>query len=333
MMARHPHLRQVLNSIWPPELPSFRRVYAILDGARDESIYTRLDGSFQEYCCLYSGDLAQELRVTAPYLVQLDAEDTIARDILNQGWGRSWGVFLRCDEPMERLRRHLRHFLIVLSQLGARLIFRYYDPRVLRVFLALSSADRLAQFFGPVHSFLFEEAEGEAIVEYFATQGKFYRARASFSSAGGQAEPATLLGTAPPGAATRPTGLLEIDPRLLRAFTQSARVNWIIEHLHEFFPAECGEVGRAGVRSLVEYAAERAEAHGFTTDAEICQYAQIAFVLGQNFDQDPDLPWAQAILEPRPADPDIAIYELHKAAVAHLTSEEQPQPVAAPAEA
>jgi hypothetical protein len=141
------------------------------------------------------------------------------------------------------------------------------------------------------------------------------------------------VGTAPAGAAARPPGLLEIEPRLMRAFAQSARVNWIIEHLHEFFPAECRGVGRAGVRSLVEHAAQRAEAHGFTTDSQICQYAQIAFVLGPHFDQDPDLPWAQAILGQRPADPDIAIYELHQAAVAHLLGEEQPQQEAAPAEA
>jgi hypothetical protein len=332
-MTRHPHFRRVLSAIWAPELPSYRRVYAILDGARDSSIYARLESSFQEHCCLYSGELAHELRVTAPYLVQLDADDAMTRDVLNQGWGQSWGVFLRCEESMERLRRHLRHFLIVLSQLGARLIFRYYDPRVLRVFLAHSGAERLAQFFGPVHSFLFEEAEGEAIVEYAVTQGKFCRARASFSSAGGDSEPATLVGTAPPGAAARPAGLLEIEPRLLRAFVQSARVNWIIEHLHEFFSAECRAVGRAGVRSLVEHASQRAEAHGFTTDAEICQYVQIALVLGQHFDQDPELPWARAILEPRPADPDIAIYELHQAAVAHLLGEEQPQEEAAAAEA
>ena len=78
-----------------------------------------------------------------------------------------------------------------------------------------------------------------------------------------------------------------MEPRLIRAFGQSARVNWIIEHLHEFFPAECAEMGRAAVRHLAEHATQRAEFHGFTTDSQICQYVQIAFVLGRHFDPRP----------------------------------------------
>ena len=152
---------------------------------------------------------------------------------------------------------------------------------MLGVFLRLSTVERLAQFFGPVHSFLFEEDEGEAVVEYSVTEGRFYRARVSLSGAGGEGEPATLLGSVPAGGASRPAGLMDMEPRLIRAFGQSARVNWIIEHLHEFFPAECAGMGRAAVRHLAEHAAQRAEFHGFTTDSQICQYAQIAFVLGR----------------------------------------------------
>src|ERR1035441_4539010 len=128
-------LVRVLDALRPPGLPAHMAVFAIVDGARDERIYAAVKGTFLPKACLYSGDLPWQLQMTAPYLVQLDREDRFTRYLIDAGWSRNWATFLRTETGIKQLRRHLREFLRVRDESGKRLIFRYYDPRVLRVYL------------------------------------------------------------------------------------------------------------------------------------------------------------------------------------------------------
>lgn len=155
----------ILNAIWPANLPSDMRVFAILDGARDDRISYEVDGTFCEHDCLYAGNLPLALQRAAPYLVQLDRDDRLARWIIENGWGKSWCVFARCDLGLKSLRRHLRGLLRVKDERGNRLVFRYYDPRVLRIYLPTCTASELSTIFGPVQSFVMEAADGFEALE------------------------------------------------------------------------------------------------------------------------------------------------------------------------
>ena len=134
-------------------------VWAILDGARDRRVFPLLLDSYLEHSCLYAGDLAPELELAAPYLVRLECEDRYSQRLLELAWGNSWGVFLRCDAGMPVLRRHLRSLLVVRGPSGRRLVFRYYDPRVLRVFLPTCFPAELAAVFGPIRRFFIEAGD------------------------------------------------------------------------------------------------------------------------------------------------------------------------------
>ncbi len=136
------------SQLWP--YGSNRDVYMVLDGARDRRIYSDLMNSHLIYSCLYSGDLAYEIEVAAPHLVQLEYEDKSTRSLIQRAWGNSWGIYLKSDARMERLRRHLRTFLTVKSWRGEKLLFRYYDPRIWRVYLPTCTTSELQTVFGPV---------------------------------------------------------------------------------------------------------------------------------------------------------------------------------------
>jgi hypothetical protein len=69
------------------------------------------------------------------------------------------------------LYKHLRKFLIVQSEEGKEMYFRYYDPRVLRVFLPTCEPAQLKEFFGPIEAFLAENEQG-LLVEYALVDGK-----------------------------------------------------------------------------------------------------------------------------------------------------------------
>lgn len=155
---------RIERELWPRGIT--RDVWAILDGARDRRVYGFLLDSYLNYSCLYAGTLAPELEVAAPYLVQLEHEDKYTRQLLELAWGNSWGVLLKCDIRMERLRRHLRTFLRVHDQRGRRLVFRYYDPRVLRVYLPTCVAGELTAVFGPIDRFWTEAPSGGSLLEF-----------------------------------------------------------------------------------------------------------------------------------------------------------------------
>jgi hypothetical protein len=165
-------LTRILDALWPSGLPARTAVFVILDGARDDRVYSAVRGTFLPKDCLYAGDLPWQLQMTAPYLVQLERDDRFTRHILEKGWGNNWGSFLRTETGIKQLRRHLRQFLRVRDEAGRRLIFRYYDPRVLRVYLATCWPAELETFFGPVSAFLAEGEDPAQVLEFRNEKGK-----------------------------------------------------------------------------------------------------------------------------------------------------------------
>jgi hypothetical protein len=154
--------QQIIETLWPPGSPA-SGVWVILDAARDPRIYGAVEGTFLEKCCLFAGDLPWQLQMTAPYLVHLRSDDRLTRAIAEQGFGRAWGIFFRSDAGIKNLRRHFRGFLRVKDQRNRRLLFRYYDPRVMRLYLPTCTRPELETVFGPVKEYLLEDEDGRLV--------------------------------------------------------------------------------------------------------------------------------------------------------------------------
>jgi hypothetical protein len=127
-------------------------IWAIVDAAQDQQIYWTLTNSFLPYCCLFAGPLPEALEMAAPYLVQLDPEDKFT-NYLGKNLHRNVAVFLECDKTLAEVRHHLRSFLTVKDPSGRKMLFRYYDPRVLRVYLPTCTTLEMQTVFGPVKRF------------------------------------------------------------------------------------------------------------------------------------------------------------------------------------
>jgi hypothetical protein len=156
-----------------PALAGVNHVHALLDGARDRRIHPAVIGSGLPMTCLFAGKLPTALEAAAPYLVQLPPEAPLLRYLLHHGWGKAWGVFFTADEPLEELRRHFRRLLQVIDERsGKRLFFRYYDPRVLRVYLPTCNEDELRTVFGSVRRFMLEGKTPERRIAYTRSGGQ-----------------------------------------------------------------------------------------------------------------------------------------------------------------
>src|SRR5262249_50861032 len=97
---------------------------------------------------------------------ELDRVTELATFLMDEGWRRSFGIFIESPAPIEQLERHLRTFLLatVEGEEGT-FYFRFYDPRVLRVYLPTCTPEELAAFFGPITRILVEGEEEDTMVE------------------------------------------------------------------------------------------------------------------------------------------------------------------------
>jgi hypothetical protein len=162
-----PALGSTLHDLVIQELRARKEpLYAILDAARDPLILTRLLECKEEHQSLYEGAEGDKLAAYAPYLVALPSGSAFLETIVRDGWGKSWGVFLTCEQPFRDLRKHLRHFLMVHLEGGQQVYFRFYDPRVLRIFLPTCTPTELAQFFGAIGGYLMEGPEPGAFLRF-----------------------------------------------------------------------------------------------------------------------------------------------------------------------
>lgn len=125
-------------------------LYAILDAGHTPRVLEMLSGAKERFECLYNGESAVHLASCAPYLVELPERSRLLRKLVREGWGHNWGIFLVCDRPFEEIRKHFRQFLKIKDDAGTEYYFRFYDPRVLRVFLASCSAEERVELCGPV---------------------------------------------------------------------------------------------------------------------------------------------------------------------------------------
>lgn len=135
------------------------QTYAVLDGASIPELRQLLYQHKPDHECLYLGELAPDMQQVAPYLVELEPDTPFTNLVFEQGWGKHWGIFAQSAEGIRALRQHFRRFLTVYDPKGKAMLFRYYDPRVLRSYLPTCNADELGQLFGPVTAYF---AEGES---------------------------------------------------------------------------------------------------------------------------------------------------------------------------
>jgi hypothetical protein len=144
-------------------LPPHERVYAVLDCARDPRLRSWIFDSRLARWCLYRGTLTPELENAAPWLVALQRDHASTAQLLERVWGGACGVLLSTSLPSKELRRHLRRFLLAQTERGQVLLFRYYDPRVLRVYVPTLTPKEATQFFGGISTWVAEGIEPDQL--------------------------------------------------------------------------------------------------------------------------------------------------------------------------
>jgi hypothetical protein len=137
------------------------KIFAILDGAAIPGLQTKIAPFDPEHVCLYRGENAPDMAEVAPYLVILEHDSQFTAWVLQNCWGKRCAIFGSSPADLSTLRRHFRKFVMVYTETGKSVYFRFYDPRVLRAYLPCSAPDDLKIVFGPVTSYVVEDVDLE----------------------------------------------------------------------------------------------------------------------------------------------------------------------------
>ena len=144
-------------------------LFAIVDAARDVKALAAVRQTGEYYESLFDGQLGAATAEAAPYLVAIPKNSPLLETLLRLGWGRSWGVYFTSFLPFPEARKHLRRFLIVRSDAGREMYFRFYDPRVLRVFLPTCTVPEAMQFFGALSCYMMEAEDPKRVTQFSCT--------------------------------------------------------------------------------------------------------------------------------------------------------------------
>jgi hypothetical protein len=172
-------IERIIEALWsePGE-----EVYAVLDSARDPLVHAKLLATDAPSACLYEGRVPRPIAEIAPYLVKLRRDHRFTTQLIESGWGRSWGVFASAPADFETMRRHFRRFLRVEDDSGRTFVFRWYDPRILRVYLPTCTEAELRMVFGPLASYFAEDDDPDRLNVYSHRSGRFAMGRVIVSS-------------------------------------------------------------------------------------------------------------------------------------------------------
>jgi hypothetical protein len=148
-------------------------VFAILDGASiGRDLVVNLYQRRPEFFCLLPGDLEPDMAEVAPYVIELAPAAEFTQWVIREGWGSHWGIFATTSANLRTMRGHFRSLVDVLDDAGKPLLFRYYDPRVLRRFLPTCNAAELAELFGPTEAFRLEAEDPKVMLCFRAGAGE-----------------------------------------------------------------------------------------------------------------------------------------------------------------
>ena len=125
----------------------WRHGYALVDAALIPDLMERLEDRVLPAACLFDGQAAQRAAASAPWLIELGADDRLTRQLFTRAedsqalWDSGAFLLLRSDLPLAAVRANLRRMTQISdpSNPDKLLFFRFWDPLYARYLLTYGS--------------------------------------------------------------------------------------------------------------------------------------------------------------------------------------------------
>lgn len=143
------------------------RTYAILDAAKVFGLVEMIDASGLEHRCLFKGNAAEDYRDVAPYLVEIEQDNSFTRTLFTHHpdqpqemtsvhmWHKEPGIYIRSRYTFEHLWKHFRKFTRLYSkETDSWRYFRFYEPNIVGSMIASFNEEAFEKFGAVSYAFM-----------------------------------------------------------------------------------------------------------------------------------------------------------------------------------
>ncbi len=124
--------------------------FCVIDAAASPDLYRLALENPGQSVSLFDGTPLEKNSAHGPHVISFGDDATLLASFVYGGWDANASIYLTSGEEFLNLAGFLKSLLLAKTEDGHRLLFRYYDPRVLRAFLPTCTPGEVAEFFGPV---------------------------------------------------------------------------------------------------------------------------------------------------------------------------------------
>jgi hypothetical protein len=264
-----------LLQVQPMSLEQLRKfaeggyLYGILDACDAPAVPPKMEElGEQRAVSLFRGAAEEQYSAIAPYLVAVDPPmlDWIVETL----WKDPWGIFVLAKADLDTLRQHFRRFLIVQLPDGEKWFFRYYDPRIFRVYLPNCNAGELRKFFGAARAFGFKDANESVSLVQCALRPEH------------------------PDTVADPVLPWRIRPEHVAALNQAQFEDYrerSIKHLRESFPEVTAPATDDQLRQFVADGVRSAARFNIRREVDVTRFLHLLLAVTPQFEHDPKSKW------------------------------------------
>jgi hypothetical protein len=158
--------KTVADFLWDQAEKKMCNLYAIVDSARNEEIYKYFLTDNITYRSLFQGKMDVKLFGVSGFLVKCRKDSIVFNWLTTEALGDSCSIFFITKAHFEEVFRHLQKFNRVYLEDDDIVYFRYYDPRILRLYLPSCNNKEIRAFFGEIESFFMESENPDILTEF-----------------------------------------------------------------------------------------------------------------------------------------------------------------------
>ncbi len=158
--------KTVPDFLWNRAEDKTCNLYAIVDSARNDEVFQYFLNDKIEYKSLFEGKADVKFFSVSGFLVECKRDSTLFNWLTTEAWGSSCSVFFLSKASFSEVLKHLQKFIRVYLEDDDIVYFRFYDPRVLRVYLPTCNSKEIRTFFGEIESFFVEGEDQKVMIEF-----------------------------------------------------------------------------------------------------------------------------------------------------------------------
>ncbi|MCO6382859.1 DUF4123 domain-containing protein [Oceanicola sp. 502str15] len=139
--------------------------FILIEAAKRPDFGVVLEGIDCPSLCLYQGQSADDFARHAPYIAEVEPGSRAADWLIEESWGKGWGVWLRTTRSMTQLRAHFRKFTQLYNPDEDRwYVFRFYAPETLRRVVPVLPPSEFSAFTQDIGAVIAANGDGSAAI-------------------------------------------------------------------------------------------------------------------------------------------------------------------------